>query len=375
MNKTLIWVIVIVVIVVGGYFLINKPKPESGEPIKIGGAFTLTGIASTWGEADRNAATLAIEEINNGGGINGKSVELVVENTFSENAKTLSAVSKLVDINEVIALIGPTWLDSYQSAVPFAEERKIVIVTPSAAITAIQNPKKYDFTFSTWYRSDVESEELASYLAKTGKKKVVFMGTKDPFWEDVFNHFEKRGQEVGIVAAEKFFVNPDQSDFRTLITRIKLINPDVILVGFATENSWLGFLKQRQEIYPQSTLYSTESIEEFITKEGYEGLLANTFFIAPKALENDFPDLYKKRFNVDAVFSAPNAYDATKMVLKAISAVGVDSEKIRDYLKNNEFETVTFGKVRFDDLGGIGGGDFVIKAVKDRKAEIVEELK
>jgi len=373
-TKYIIWLVVIVVVVWGFYNVLNK-KEVSGEPIKIGGAFALTGIASTWGEADRNGVTLAIEEINKAGGINGTPLELIVENTFGENTKTLTAVSKLVEIDKVIAIVGATWLDSYQSPVPFVEDKKLIMVTPSASITAIQNPRKYDFTFSTWYRSDQESEELASYLAKAGKNKVVFIGTVDPFWKDVIDHFKKRAQEVGVVVIEEFYVNPDQSDFRTLISRTKQISPDVVIVGFATESNWLGFLKQRQEIYPQSTLYSTESIEEFITKEGYEGLLANTYFIAPKALENDFPQRYKDRFNTDALFSASNAYDATKMILKAISVVGTDSEKIREYLKNNEFETVTFGTVRFDDFGGIGGGGFVIKKAKDGGAEIVEELK
>lgn len=97
-------------------------------------------------------------------------------------------------------------------------------------------------------------------------------------------------------------------------------------------------------------------------------------FIAPKILESDFPKRYKERFSVDSIFSASNSYDTIMMIIKAIESMGENSNAVRKYLAENEFDTVTFGKTKFDEIGGVVGGEFVIKKVVNNKAELLIEL-
>ena len=63
------------------------------------------------------------------------------------------------------------------------------------------------------------------------------------------------------------------------------------------------------------------------------------------------------------MFGASNSYDATNMVLDAIAAGNVSGPDIRDYVATTTFDTVTFGPVKFDEIGGVQGGEFIIKKI------------
>lgn len=119
---------------------------------------------------------------------------------------------------------------------------------------------------------------------------------------------------------------------------------------------------------------TTESVEEFVNKEGYKDLLDGTIFIAPKTDFSDFEEKYKERFGIEPVFSASNSYDATKIIIEAFQNTDGSTEAVRDYLNGNTFQTVTFGEMKFDKIGGVTGGTFVIKQVENGKAKVIAEI-
>lgn len=354
-------VLVILLIVLG-----CTPTP-TGEVVKdsipIGGAFALTGFAAGWGEAELNAATLAIEEINAQGGIDGRLLRLVVEDTQSDNTKTVSAVSKLINVDGVKFVIGPTWLDSFGGAAPLADENKIVMITPSASITAVKNSKDFSYVFSTWYRVDKESHEIAKYLASAGKKRVVLFLGIDAYFQDIGANFKQSAEGLGLAIIEEFSLSPEQLDFRTEVIKMKNANPDVIVFGLNTENQFHVFLKQRQVLYPESVLFTTEYFEELALKDSFKGLSENVYFITPKTTENDFSQKYKARFGKGPVFSASNAYDTIYILARGLREGYSTPEQMREFLLSNELDTVTFGKASFDKLGGMAGGEFVVKKI------------
>lgn len=375
MNKQ-IWTIIIVAILIifgGWYYLTSKPTPATGEPIKIGGAFGLSGFAAAWGEAERNAATLAIEEINKQGGVDGRQLVLISEDTASSPTKTVSAVNKLIDIDQVDVILGPSWLDSYQGAAPIADRKNIVMLTSSASITAVQGygEPKYDNVFSTWYRTDQETEQLLEYLSDAGQTRIALFFQNDPFWVDLQSFIKQNLPDDLQIVSEMNF-HSEEIDFRTYLQKLKQEDPDAIIFGLNSERANSAFLNQRQNIYPESTLYTTEWIEELATQPEIARLLNNTFFIAPSVPDQNFIEKYIDRFGVDPVFSASNAYDAIYILAEAVEESGLDSDSIKDYLRNNEFDTVSFGRMTFDDIGGVVGGDFVIKEIIDGGVRIVE---
>ncbi|MFH1358263.1 MAG: ABC transporter substrate-binding protein [archaeon] len=371
MKKKSLLILIIVIIIIA-LIIAFMPKEQKEDVIKIGGAFGLTGFANTWGEADRNGALLAIEEINELGGVNGKKVKLIIEDTKSEQKDTLSAVTKLIEVDNVDVIIGPTWMDTFLGPAPLSNTKNIIMMEPSAAVTAVKSEENYKNIFVTWYRSDAELQILPKYISENNINNIVIIRSNDIFWEDTVFNLRKGSEKYEIQILAEYKINPTDTDLRTPITKAKEKNPDAIFFGFNSEQNLAGFLKQRQEIYPKSELITTESIEEFLEKKDFKPLLTNLRFIAPKILESNFNEEYKDRFKIDPIYSASNSYDATRIILQAIEQTdSTNTDDLREYIKNNEFNTVTFGKTRFDEIGGVIGGEFVIK---NEKGEIIDTL-
>ncbi len=360
-----VWLTILIVVVIAFLFLSNPAGffTAKTNSIKIGGAFALSGFASQWGEAELRGAALAVDEINSKGDVNGRKIELIVEDVASDSTKSVSAVSKLVYVDGVSVIIGPTWLDSFGGAAPVADENNVVMITPSASITAVKSAKNYTYVFSTWYRTNKEAQELIRHLSASGRKKIILFFGNDPFWQDFSNDLKQSSKNTDIEILQELRFNSVETDFRTHLIKIKSLNPDAIIFGLNDEKALLSFLQQRAILYPDSNLYTTEYIEEFASKDDYNGLLNNVTFISPKSVENEFSEKYRKRFGSNPVFSASNSYDATRMAIQAMENGNFNSADIREYLVRNVFETATFGKISFDEIGGISSGEFVIKTI------------
>src|SRR3989338_3856413 len=134
MTKKAVYIIAVVaLILIAGFLAINLNSLSSNqEGIEIGGLFHLTGAGAFWGEGEYNGATLAIEEINEAGGINGKSLKIIIEDGKTDFPETVNALKKLAQIDGVKIIIGPTWFG--QVASPLAEELKVLVISPSAGV-------------------------------------------------------------------------------------------------------------------------------------------------------------------------------------------------------------------------------------------------
>ena len=322
----------------------------------IGGAFALTGMASTWGEAEMNGAQLAIEE-------SGKDITFVVEDIGDTNIKALSAVNKLITLDKPDIIIGATWLDTFGGAAPLADQYDTIMITPSASITALKNEHEYPNIFSTYYRSESEAEAVAQEI--TGN--VVLVLDNDPFFQDLSTVFKQVAEGYEIIILDEFDITPGETDFRTILLKIKQLQPEAIYWGLSEEKSILAFLKQKKELDINTEIYTTTAMVELAEKE--KGLFEGMYIATHANVNTEFSKKYKERFGKDPVFSASNAYDATKIALEALQNTDGQTNTMQEYLLINEFDTITFGKVKFDELGGLTGGGFVVKVIHDGKLE------
>lgn len=375
MDKRIMLALTAVAILAVAIVVFNQTPPavQPLQTLKIGGAFGLTGFAQTWGEVELKGTQLAVEEINANGGINGQTVELVVEDTRSENASTVTAVTKLIEVDNVKAVIGPTWLDTYGAASPLSESKNTILFTPSGASTTIQNPVPFKNAFSTWYRVDFESKRLVEYMKKSGYKKIAVFYGNEPYWADFAGQIKTLAPQNGLEIIGEYALPVNDPDFRTTLVKIKSQNPDAVVFGFNGTRELLSLMQQRQVLYPQSKFFSLETIEEFAFDPDFNGVLNNIWYAAPALPDESFRQKYKDRFGSEASLSANNAYDAARILLESIKKAGTDTTAIRNYLSSNEFDSVTFGKIRFDELNGPKGGRFVIKQIQDSQIQLVEE--
>ena len=142
-----------------------EDRPEK-ETIQLGGIFALSGVGASVGQQEHQAARLAVEQINQQGGIEGKQIDFSVEDISLDKMKQIpAAVSKLLDIDQVQAIVGPTWDEPAAQMLPLMEEANIPIIMPNSS-DDLEKGENFDYAFATWHDNVVGIEEILRYAKK-----------------------------------------------------------------------------------------------------------------------------------------------------------------------------------------------------------------
>ena len=368
-TKTIWAIIVIVLVVLGGWWLAQKPNTAAGETIKIGGALGLTGICAEFGEGELKATTLAVEEINAAGGINGKQLELISEDTQCDNKTTVSAFQKLINVDKVAAIIGPTWGDSFQGGYSFSQQAEIVSISPSTAIEALEISKQpVHFIFSTWFPARTETSALQRYALSQRIKKVAVIHDQDPFGIMSAEVFKERAEQNSIEIVDEQEVAVETVDFRTVIAKIRTKTFDAVFASFITPESKAIFIKQAREQGIRVPILSTAEIQNPSLLASFSQVLEGVIYTYPKGSDDFdvFAEKYKTRFGVEPEGpSASNAYDAVTILVAAMKKGGTEGKELERALLETSIPGVTYDTLRFSEKHQITGGEFEIKTIKD----------
>ena len=143
-SKIIIGIIVLAVVFWGGVKLLGTKDEKTKEPIKIGAILPLTGPASFVGEGMSYAIQIAAEEINRQGGIGGREIQLILENSMSEGKTAVSAIQKLINVDKIDLLIGGSTYEMMAIS-PIAEQNKIPIITPCSSKPMVTENNNYVF--------------------------------------------------------------------------------------------------------------------------------------------------------------------------------------------------------------------------------------
>ncbi|MDB5259331.1 MAG: Extracellular ligand-binding receptor [Candidatus Taylorbacteria bacterium] len=364
--------IVLVICLVGGFAYIQRKSDADSGIVRIGGVFGLSGDVSSvsWGEAARNGTQLAIDDINARGGIRGKKVELITEDMQSTSRGSVSAVSKLINIDHVASIVGPTWLDVYQGAADLIAEKNIVLISPDAGIEAVNGTKVHKNVFSAWYRTDVKAKLIAEYMAKHGVKRLAVMLQNDAYYSDFSARMSKYAALNGIEVVATELVNEATTDIRTPALKLAAAKPDVIIFGLYDEKTIINFLNLHKDTFPKIALYGDEFVHDHYFKPEYQNLYEMATYFHAAMPESDFVQRYKKRFGTEPEFGAGPAYDSTMIIAKMLEDEGLDSKGYDAYLRSHEFDTVSYGNMTFDAIGGVqsSNNQFDLWQIRNNKA-------
>jgi branched-chain amino acid transport system substrate-binding protein len=367
--------IAILLVLGGGYVLVGHSKqPASTEnPIKIGGIFALTGLGASQGEQELKGATLALEEINKNGGVNGRAVELISEDVSLDKLNVAgSAAHKLIDVDNVVAIIGTTWDEPAQAILPIIEAAKVPMVGQNQTRT-LEKDQPFNFFFSTWYNNEVGIRELLAYAKKKGLTKIaIIRPVAAGFYQYVSDTVIANANEYGIqIIANENLNNPATSDFRTPIAKLKIQKPDAVLVVVSAFTE-CALLKQMQELGVNIPVLATESAGDVAALSQCAGAMENIHFAYPRTTNAYvvFEKNYRARFNVEPETpSIMTAYDAVKIVANALANTnGEGGEKLQAELaKTKDFKGVSLPSITFDEKGYVitPADAFEIRTVKN----------
>jgi ABC-type branched-subunit amino acid transport system substrate-binding protein len=346
-----------------GKFAENKTNPS----YKIGAALALTGDASAWGEASKNAILLAQEEINVKGGINGANLQIVVEDIKSSSKDSVTAVSKLINVDKVNAVM-ITWLDSYQgseSVVP----KNIPLISQDAAIESVNLPETNSNVFSMWYRTSAKAKVTVDEILKSNVKTLYLVTQNDSYYATLAQFLTKEAEERGIKVISAEAINPG-SDVRTVISKVQASKPDAVFFGAYDEKLSVDFPKRWSELSKGSiSLFADEFLEQSIQSKKVDAKWVDgAKYYVPSQPKADFVTKYKARFGIEPMFSAINTYDTVYLLAKYLkdNPRTQTAEDLNTYMLGTKFDTLTYGPITFDSIGGV---------VSDKTAIVMKEVK
>jgi branched-chain amino acid transport system substrate-binding protein len=343
--------VVAVVLVVSK--LRQSPPPSD---VSWGVLLPLTGDRGAYGAAMRDGIALAIDEINAGGGVDGRRIKLIIEDTKSAPRDCVSAFEKLASQDKVPVILGPMSSSEVLSVAPLAEQRHILLFTPSASSPAISDAGDYIFRNVP---SDVfEGSAMAEVAADQLKlKSIGILYINTDYGIGVVQTFRAAYEKLGgkVVDAEAY---PDGTrDFRTHLQKIKEANPEALyIVGYKEMGAAVA---QTKELALPQRLLSTAIFEdpEILKAAGdaAEGLVFTsiTFDPAnpdPRAVA--FTKNYRERFKREPDGYAASAYDAACILAQAARSAGsLEPDRMKDALYHMQDFKGLLGNVKFDAKG------------------------
>ena len=366
---------VLSVLVVASMVIAACGGAAGGNTIKVGGIAELTGDIPAVGASFKNAADMAVKEINDAGGLDvcGKkyTIDFVIEDNAGKADQSASAAQKLITQDNVVAIIGPNASRYAIPASEIAESSKVVLISPwstnpKTTLDAKTNqPKKY--VFRAAFIDPFQGRVVAKFALDNlqAKNAAVLYDVASDYNKGIAEYFKQTFEENGgkVVAFETYTTG--DKDFTAQLTKIKDANPDVIFlpnyysevplqiqqahrlgitVPFLGSDSWgsselLGLCGTECEGYYFSTHYAADNATP----------VAKKFIDAYNATYGNVPD------DVAAL-----TYDSFGLLWKAIqTACSTDRQAIRDALaKIPSYDGVT-GNMQFQE----GSGDPIKSAV------------
>lgn len=326
-----------------------EPTGQLPEPITLGGLLILSGEGASWGKATRNGIELAVHDVNEHGGVNGRPLRTVYEDTQSDPKVTLDAYRKL-RATGVKLLIGPNWSNQGLPLVDIADTEQTILFSPTLGVKEFNEGSEY--LFNTWPHDSLLSEDLATYLYSEGKRKIVIFGAQDVWVKDQTEAVKRRFEALGGTVTLVMEPTVDDKDLTTEVLKTKqTIDADAIVLTGGVYTVGTTYAKRLREAGVTTPLYSMTLDKNIIAAaEGaYDGMIFLTSLTPTAAFAARYEQTYGKPIEI----GADSAYDAVMMLTESMRTVGPDDTKaIAEYLSTLTEWDGASGKLKADGMGG-----------------------
>lgn len=304
----------------------GSKKENSGssdaDTFKIGGIGPTTGDAAVYGIAVKNGAQLAVDEINEAGGINGKKIEYKFEDDQADAEKSVNAYNTLKDWGMQI-LVGSTTSTACTAVVEETHTDNMFQLTPSAtALESIQ----YDNAFRMCFSDPSQGVASADYIVdnKIAEKVAVIYNSSDVYSSGIYQKFAEEAKTKGleIVAAEAFTAD-NKTDFSVQLQKAKASGADLVFLPIYYQEASL-ILAQAQKMGYTPKYFGCDGMDGLLALEGFDTALAEgVMFLTPFTpdAEDDatqkFVSAYKEKFGETPIQFAADAYDCVYAIKEA----------------------------------------------------------
>jgi branched-chain amino acid transport system substrate-binding protein len=332
----------------------GEKNPET-RGIRIGFYGALTGPTATFALSGKNGARLATDEVNRGIGLLGKRVELLVEDDRGEASEAASAVSKLIERDHVVALIGEFASSRTLAAASIAQAQKIPMISPSS--TNVEVTKRGDYIFRACFIDSYQGKALASFARQNLKvaTAALLVDAKSDYSVGLAEAFRKDFAAAGGRTVAEMKYTEGDNDFSAQLTAILPLAPDVLVVpGYYTDAGLIA--RQARSLGLKAVLLGADGWDSPKLVEIGGPAMDGTYFSNHYSVENPAAEVraflaaYKQAYGAEPDSIAALSYDAARVLFDAIRRAGsTDGKRLRDALaQTRDFAGVT-GTITMDE--------------------------
>jgi branched-chain amino acid transport system substrate-binding protein len=379
--KLKFWLPVLVLLFAFGWISCNNTKNGKQEPteILVGEFGSLTGSTATFGISTRNGVDMAIDEVNKAGGILGKKIRVVVEDDQGKPEEAQTVVTKLVNKDRVVAVLGEVASSRSLAGAPICQQNRIPMISPSST-----NPRVTqigDYIFRVCFIDPFQGYVMAKFATNTLKlKKVAILrDIKNDYSVGLADVFVENFQKMGgsIVADESY--SEGDADFSAQLTSMKSKNPEGIYVpGYYTEVGLIA--RQARKLGVTAPLMGGDGWDSPKLFEIGGEALNDCYYSNHYSVEDPSPAIvkfvaeYNKRYDEIPDALAALGYDAARILVDAFRrANSTDGPKVRDALSQTTDYAGVTGKITIDkDRNAVKPA--VVLRVKDGRLQYVETV-
>jgi branched-chain amino acid transport system substrate-binding protein len=317
------------------------PVVGLAQEIKIGGLLETSGFVASLGQPG-----LAVDQVNAAGGINGRKVALINVNSESDNTKTVSGAKRLLEQDNVVAVIGPMSSGSAFAVADTMERAKVPMIANGASRGIVQPPETRKFMFLAPLTDVVVQSAMLRDMQAKGIKRIAILNSDVAFGTSGRDSLEKAVGQYGItIVAKETFGNAD-TDMTPQLTKIRATDAEATVL-WATGPGLAISTKNHRALGLKTPLYLAHSANDFnflrLAGDAANGVLlpSSKIYVTDSLPAGDpqkpvverFVREYEKKYGKPPATFAGNGYDAAMMIMDAIRKVGTDPAKLRDAIE------------------------------------------
>lgn len=338
------------ILVIAMLVLIAACAPKQPEVITLGADLALTGSLALYGANEKNGIEMAVADINNRGGIDGKRLALVVEDNQGDAKTAVTAVQKLLDVDKVDAAF-TAFTHITQAVAPVVQQAgKVLIYHSSVAKMARENL----LVFRDYWDAGEMGKKLGAYAGSQGHARFAYIGEASDVCEEFYTNLV---QGLGTDVLKQTFP-AGEKDFRTVLLKAKEAQADALL--FCTWRSEDLVMKQLDELQ-MLTIPTYHAIAPFlpsaaaVNEQFQKNRAVSTWYGFTLTTEDpaiqQFIARYKAAYNADPIPDALFAYDDIMFLASAIKQCGsADAACVADTLRAQAYPGIS-GMLGFDQDG------------------------
>ena len=357
----------------------------SKDEIVLGSIQDLSGPIAGFGKQIRAGMQLAVEELNEQNGINGRKLKLVIEDSAYDPKKAVLAAQKLVNQDKIFMMVGHLGTAQNMAAMPIQFEKNVINFFPITAAREMYEPfHKLKYSFAATYYDQMRYS-VPKLVKEKGAKKVCTMYQDDDFGLEVERGAEAGLKTIGMTFAEKTSFKRGATDFSSQISKMQATGCDFIVMGTLIRETIGGIGTARKLGYSPTFLGSSGAYTDLIHKLGGKAMDG---FYAAMTVQNPYTDeqsaplrfwanKYKTKFNEDPTVFSVYGYLSINTFANAATKAGANltTESFIKVMDTMRIPTDIFGSApaTFTPIKRLGSDASRLSQIQDGKWKVISE--